>query len=90
MSEITIINVFDALKQETYTFNQYFTTAEKAGTTATSMATYYAQQNQYAFVGFDATEGGYIVKTQSGEIARIFSLQTLFSFEKDIEADRIV
>lgn len=90
MSEITIINVFDALKQETYTFNQYFMSADKAATSAAGLASYYAQQNQYNFVGFDQEEGGYVVKTQSGELARIISLQTLFSFEKDLEADRIV
>ena len=90
MSEISIINVFDALKHETYTINQYFPTEDKAAAAVAGVAAYYAQQNQYNYTGFDAKEGGYIVKSSSDEIVRIFSIQTLYSFEKDLEVDRIV
>lgn len=100
MSEVTIINVYDGINASTYTFNQYYTDTrngpgktdaeDNALAAVNAMGQYWVSQHGGTYLGFDAEEGGYVVKDPQGEVAMIYYLQTLTFAGAENLADKII
>lgn len=90
MNQIQIINVFDAVNTTTYTNPTFFTDPEAANTAVVGMARYWIQEHGGQAQGFNEEEGGFVVVNNDGEVAMIYSVQTLHSAQEDFAADKIV
>lgn len=90
MNQVHIINVFDNVNTTTYTTPTFFTDLAKADRAVEGMARYWIQEHGGQAKGVVEEEGGFVVVNNDGEVAMIYSVQTLHSAQEDFAADKIV